>query len=88
METPFERGFHVLPSKALKGINQQRARIKQLEVQVELINLGPAGHINPQSGYGPWPRGLSILRDQRHERIEFIPERHRNDDFYRQLGDF
>jgi uncharacterized protein len=30
----------------------------------ELINLGPAGQINAQSGYGPWPRGLSILRDQ------------------------
>ena len=54
----------------------------------ELVNLGPAGHINPPSGYGPWPRGLSILRDLRHERFERMPERQRGEEFYRQLGDF
>jgi len=53
----------------------------------ELINLGPAGHINPESGYGPWPRGLSILRDLQHEKIEFVPERHRGDALYHQLGE-
>ena len=54
----------------------------------ELINLGPAGHVDPKSGYGPWPRGLSILRDLRHEKIKFLPERHRGDELYHQLGEF
>lgn len=27
----------------------------------ELISLGDAGHINIESGYGPWPQGLLIL---------------------------
>ena len=40
------------------------------------------------SGYGAWPRGLSILRDLRHEKIEFLPERQRGDELYHQLGEF
>ena len=28
----------------------------------EFINIGKAGHINAASGYGPWPKGLEILR--------------------------
>ena len=28
----------------------------------ELVNIGPAGHINAASGYGPWPAGLEMLR--------------------------
>ncbi len=27
----------------------------------ELVNLGAAGHINSESGFGPWPEGLSLL---------------------------
>lgn len=27
-----------------------------------LVDLGDAGHINAESGYGPWPFGLSLLR--------------------------
>jgi predicted alpha/beta hydrolase family esterase len=27
-----------------------------------LINLGSAGHINVDSGYGPWPDGIELLR--------------------------
>lgn len=27
-----------------------------------LIDLGAAGHINVDSGYGPWPEGLALLR--------------------------
>lgn len=26
----------------------------------ELVSLGSAGHINAESGFGPWPRGLEI----------------------------
>ena len=54
----------------------------------ELINLGPAGHINPQSGYGPWPRGLSILQDLHREQLEFVPEEVRSDEIYCQLSEF
>ncbi len=28
-----------------------------------LINLGAAGHINADSGYGPWPEGERLLRE-------------------------
>jgi uncharacterized protein len=27
----------------------------------DLINLGEAGHINGESGFGPWPEGLALL---------------------------
>ena len=27
----------------------------------DLVNLGDAGHINGESGFGPWPEGLSLL---------------------------
>lgn len=30
-----------------------------------LINLGEAGHINAESGYGPWPEGLALLETLR-----------------------
>jgi len=29
--------------------------------QAEFINLGAAGHINAESGYGPWPEGRMLL---------------------------
>lgn len=28
----------------------------------ELINLGDAGHINAESGFGPWPEALALLQ--------------------------
>jgi hypothetical protein len=27
----------------------------------ELVNLGAVGHINSESGFGPWPEGLALL---------------------------
>lgn len=36
----------------------------------DFVNLGDAGHINAESGYGPWPEGLAIferLRTAAHE---------------------
>lgn len=29
----------------------------------KLIEIGEAGHINPDSGFGPWPEGLGLLRN-------------------------
>lgn len=28
-----------------------------------LVNLGQAGHINAESGYGPWPQGHALFRE-------------------------
>ena len=28
-----------------------------------LLNLGDVGHINPASGFGPWPAGMELLRE-------------------------
>ncbi len=30
--------------------------------QAELVELGEAGHINAEAGFGPWPYGLQALR--------------------------
>lgn len=27
----------------------------------ELVNIGPAGHINAEAGFGPWPQGERLL---------------------------
>lgn len=37
----------------------------------DFIDLGAAGHINAESGFGPWPEGLQIL-----ERLRRTVERH------------
>ncbi|MBJ6107809.1 alpha/beta hydrolase [Hymenobacter sp. BT523] len=29
----------------------------------ELVDIGPAGHINAASGHGAWPAGLALLRE-------------------------
>ncbi len=29
---------------------------------LDLLDIGPAGHINPESGYGPWPLLLQLLQ--------------------------
>ena len=29
----------------------------------QFINIGHAGHINADSGFGPWPEGLALLRE-------------------------
>lgn len=30
-----------------------------------LVNLGKAGHINAESGFGPWPEGRALLKTLR-----------------------
>lgn len=34
--------------------------------EAELEVLGEVGHLNPASGFGPWPSGLKIVRDLEH----------------------
>lgn len=52
----------------------------------ELINLGEAGHINPASGYGPWPQGIEILRRLQRESTAHS-ERRLPEDRFLQLGE-
>ncbi|BCX68321.1 RBBP9/YdeN family alpha/beta hydrolase [Pseudomonas izuensis] len=34
-----------------------------LDWEAELINLGDVGHLNPASGYGPWPQAEALILD-------------------------
>jgi uncharacterized protein len=43
----------------------------------DFINIGPAGHINVEAGFGPWPRGLAIFRTLRRD-ATVIPQRRAN----------
>jgi predicted alpha/beta hydrolase family esterase len=31
------------------------------------VNAGTAGHINVDSGHGPWPMGMTLLRGFMHD---------------------
>ena len=53
----------------------------------QLVNLGAAGHINVSSGFGPWPRGLEILRSLRGGASHVCTHRGDRRDALR-LGDF
>lgn len=53
---------------------------------MRLINLGAAGHINPASGFGPWPDGFDIL-DELRRRASTQPERRVPDEKYLQHGE-
>jgi hypothetical protein len=56
------------PSKVVASSNDEwvtPARAQQFAAAwgSELIDIGAAGHINTASGHGPWPAGLTLLRD-------------------------
>ena len=40
----------------------------------DLVNLGAAGHVNAESGFGPWPGGLRLL-----QRLSLGPRTHANE---------
>lgn len=39
-----------------------KARALARRTGASFLNLGNAGHINTEAGYGPWPQGLDLLR--------------------------
>lgn len=44
----------------------------------DFVNLGAAGHINAESGFGPWPEGLALLeRLRRAAGIQLVEQHHR-----------
>ena len=43
----------------------ERAKLFARHWGSRLINLGQAGHINAESGFGPWPEGEALLRELR-----------------------
>lgn len=52
------------PWLSIENANRIAARWRS-----EFINLGPVGHINTESGFGPWPALLERLQDWRHQEI-------------------
>lgn len=56
-----------IPSILVASSNDPWLSLKEAEGWAErwgsrFINLGPVGHINADSGFGPWSRGLDLLR--------------------------
>lgn len=43
----------------------QAARLAR-RFECTLVNAGAAGHLNAESGYGPWPKGERLLRRLQH----------------------
>lgn len=43
-------------------VSLERAGLFAANWGSKLINIGDAGHINADSGHGPWPEGLDILK--------------------------
>ena len=53
----------VVTSSTDEWVTLERARQFAAAWGSELVDIGPAGHINAASGHGPWPAGLGLLRD-------------------------
>lgn len=43
-------------------LSADRARALAIRWRANIVDVGEAGHINAESGYGPWPFGLSLLQ--------------------------
>jgi predicted alpha/beta hydrolase family esterase len=50
-----------------------------------LVNLGRAGHINAESGFGPWPEGRALLKELQ-ARTDHSPAARRGDESARGIG--
>jgi predicted alpha/beta hydrolase family esterase len=47
-------------------MNLERAQALAADWDCYFFNAGCVGHINPASGFGPWPRGERLLDQLRH----------------------
>lgn len=62
-ETPLPVPATVVASRNDDWMSFSRAAQLAGAWGARIVDLGPAGHINVASGYGPWPQGLA-LRDE------------------------
>jgi predicted alpha/beta hydrolase family esterase len=63
---PVPRARLPFPSRVVLSSNDayvrpERARAFAADWGSEVTDIGPAGHINADSGHGPWPEGLALL---------------------------
>jgi uncharacterized protein len=60
---PFLFPSVVVASRTDDYVSFERAAAFSAAWGNELVDIGDAGHINTDAGYGPWPAGELILRD-------------------------
>ncbi|MEU5563396.1 RBBP9/YdeN family alpha/beta hydrolase [Micromonospora musae] len=58
---PFPTVLAASSSDQWAEIGWSRLLAKQWDAR--FVDLGGAGHVNPEAGFGPWPRGEELLRD-------------------------
>ncbi len=46
-----------------RWLSLDRARTLAARWNAKLVDLGAAGHVNAEAGFGPWPRGLALLQE-------------------------
>jgi uncharacterized protein len=69
---PFPRTALPFPATVVASSNDpymslERAHVLAIAWGANFVNLGPVGHINVKSGFGPWPAGEKLLADLQHE---------------------
>ncbi|WP_029050458.1 alpha/beta hydrolase [Cupriavidus sp. amp6] len=65
--TPMPKGrlpFHCIVAASRNDPLGEFARVKDMASGwgAELVDLGEVGHLNPASGYGPWPAAGALIR--------------------------
>jgi hypothetical protein len=68
--TPLPFPSTVVASSNDPWVRQEVAREWARIWQSRFVSVGPQGHINAESGHGPWPIGLALLNDL----LESAPE--------------
>lgn len=61
-QTPVDIPAILVGSRNDPWLTLVKARQLARRIGASFLDLGEAGHINTESGYGPWPQGLELLR--------------------------
>jgi predicted alpha/beta hydrolase family esterase len=57
------------PTVVAASVNDPLARFERVQAMAwawgacRLVNIGAVGHLNPASGYGDWPQGMTLLEE-------------------------